>query len=178
MVTSLSLTKVKKRRKKRRKLRRSKVPEGVGHFVGVAVSETLPPVDFVSENGEVIFTCDQIVRGEEVLHLRDLIWHGSFLGDGAERGPDYMAEAFHVMCAGAGCAWRSAMVCLFFFTINMTFEIFTTVIVAYLASVGRGGSAGCWHAAWRPERCTPDVSIPGDRTRCRRRPQFSTLRRP
>ena len=59
--------------KKRRKLRRSKVPEGVGHFGGAAVSETLPPVDFVSENGEVIFTRDQIVRGEEVLHLRDLI---------------------------------------------------------------------------------------------------------
>ena len=46
---------------------------GIGYFGGVAVSETPPMVDFVSENGKVIFTRDQIVRGEEVLHLRDLI---------------------------------------------------------------------------------------------------------
>ena len=65
-------------------------------------------VDFVSENGKVICTFNQIVRGEQVLHLRGLVRHGSFLGDGAERGPDYVAEAFHVMCAGRGCEWRSA----------------------------------------------------------------------
>ena len=69
------------------------------YFGGVAVSETPPMVDFVNENGKVIFTHDQIVRGEGVFHLRGLMQHGSFLGDGAERGPDHTAEALHVMGA-------------------------------------------------------------------------------
>ena len=47
---------------------------GIGYFGGVAVSETPPMVDFVTENGRVVFTVDQIVRGEEVFHLHPHRW--------------------------------------------------------------------------------------------------------
>jgi nitric oxide reductase large subunit len=70
---------------------------GIGYFGGVAVSEIPPVVDFVTEKGDVIFRADQISHGEEIFYLRGLMSVGSFLGDGSERGPDYTAEALHVM---------------------------------------------------------------------------------
>merc|ERR1712000_658236 len=66
-------------------------------------------VDYVSENGRAIFTADMITRGEEVFHLRGLMSSGSFLGDGSERGPDYTAEALHVMAVGIVQHYQSQM---------------------------------------------------------------------
>ncbi len=54
----------------------------------------------MSKNGRTISTADVINRGEEVFHLRGLMQYGSFLGDGAERGPDYTAKALHVLAIG------------------------------------------------------------------------------
>ena len=38
---------------------------------------------------------EQIKHGQEVFHLRGLMGYGSFWGDGAERGPDFTADALH-----------------------------------------------------------------------------------
>ena len=55
-----------------------------------------PRVPFVSATtGQVVIPLDQLVRGQEVFHLRGLMSWGSFWGDGAERGPDFTAEALH-----------------------------------------------------------------------------------
>jgi nitric oxide reductase subunit B len=70
---------------------------GVGYFTGVAESEVPPLVDYVSETGEVIMSAPKIQHGEEIFHLRGLMSYGTFLGDGGERGPDYTAEALHIM---------------------------------------------------------------------------------
>ena len=70
---------------------------GVGYFGGVAHSEIPPLCDFEGPDGKVHVSADMIKHGEEVFHLRGLMSYGTFLGDGAERGPDYTAEALHIM---------------------------------------------------------------------------------
>ena len=50
------------------------------------------PDKVVSESGEVLFTGDQITRGQELFQARGLQEYGSVLGHGAYLGPDYTAE--------------------------------------------------------------------------------------
>jgi nitric oxide reductase subunit B len=54
-----------------------------------------PVVDFVSPTGQTVISADLINRGEEVFHLRGLMDWGTFMGDGAERGPDFTGDALH-----------------------------------------------------------------------------------
>jgi nitric oxide reductase subunit B len=55
-----------------------------------------PRVAFVSAStGKVVIPVEEILRGQEVFHVRGLMSWGSFWGDGAERGPDFTAEALH-----------------------------------------------------------------------------------
>ena len=55
-----------------------------------------PVVDFVSATtGETVMSAEQITHGKEVFHLKGLMSWGSFWGDGADRGPDFTAEALH-----------------------------------------------------------------------------------
>lgn len=57
-----------------------------------------PPVpDFRSVSGELIVSADDIKAGQQLFHIRGLMNYGSFWGDGAERGPDFTAEALHAM---------------------------------------------------------------------------------
>lgn len=68
---------------------------GVG-YLGMETYAGAPPVaDFVAPDGEVIVTTAEIERGKEIFHNRALMSYGSFWGDGAERGPDFTAEAMH-----------------------------------------------------------------------------------
>jgi len=65
-------------------------------YLGTATYSSAPPLtDFRAESGETVISRDQITRGEEVFHLRGLMSYGSFWGDGAERGPDFTADALH-----------------------------------------------------------------------------------
>lgn len=65
-------------------------------YMGDATYEGAPPVaDFRGPDGRVVISAEQISRGEEVFHLRGLMSYGSFWGDGAERGPDFTADALH-----------------------------------------------------------------------------------
>jgi len=65
-------------------------------YLGGATYMGAPPlVDYVSATGETVVTQKQIKRGQELFHLRGLMAWGSFWGDGAERGPDFTADALH-----------------------------------------------------------------------------------
>ena len=65
-------------------------------FLGRETYTGAPPlVKFVSSTGETIVSEEDIKRGKEVFHLRGLMGYGSFWGDGADRGPDFTADAMH-----------------------------------------------------------------------------------
>ncbi|OFV90385.1 MAG: nitric-oxide reductase [Acidobacteria bacterium RIFCSPLOWO2_12_FULL_65_11] len=65
--------------------------------LGVWTYQGAPPyVPFVSSStGQTVIPFEQIARGKEVWHLRGLMDWGSFWGDGADRGPDFTADALH-----------------------------------------------------------------------------------
>ncbi len=81
----------------------------IGHFLIVVVIGVVgliylgrvtytgapPNADFTSSAGETVISNQLVRRGEEVFHLRGLMSYGSFWGDGAERGPDFTADALH-----------------------------------------------------------------------------------
>ena len=65
-------------------------------YLGGATYTGAPPlVDYVSSTGQTVITQAQIKRGQELFHIRGLMSYGSFWGDGAERGPDFTADALH-----------------------------------------------------------------------------------
>jgi nitric oxide reductase subunit B len=65
-------------------------------YLGTETYTGAPPlVDYVSPTGEVVISRELIKKGQEVFHLRGLMNYGSFWGDGAERGPDFTADALH-----------------------------------------------------------------------------------
>ncbi|MDH3343439.1 MAG: cbb3-type cytochrome c oxidase subunit I, partial [Gammaproteobacteria bacterium] len=67
-------------------------------FMGEATYSGAPPVpDFKSADGDLIVSGKDIMAGQEIFHLRGIMNYGSFWGDGAERGPDFTAEALHAM---------------------------------------------------------------------------------
>jgi nitric oxide reductase subunit B len=65
-------------------------------YLGMETYTGSPPlVNYVNSAGEVVIPEDAIKRGKEIFHLRGLMSYGSFWGDGAERGPDFTADALH-----------------------------------------------------------------------------------
>ncbi|MGZ4510958.1 MAG: nitric-oxide reductase large subunit, partial [Mycobacterium sp.] len=56
-------------------------------------SASMPmPDKVVNESGQLLFTGDEITRGQELYQARGLMEYGSVLGHGAYLGPDYTAE--------------------------------------------------------------------------------------
>lgn len=56
-------------------------------------SASMPmPDKVVNESGQLLFTGDDITRGQELYQARGLMEYGSVLGHGAYLGPDYTAE--------------------------------------------------------------------------------------
>jgi len=70
-------------------------------FTGVALIgyETYyeaPPIpDYVDESGNVVFSHDDVLKGQETFQRLALMDYGSMFGDGANRGPDFTAQALH-----------------------------------------------------------------------------------
>lgn len=70
---------------------------GVG-MIGFQTYNDAPPMPaFVSEDGEALITKEAIIAGQIVFHKYALMEYGSFFGDGAQRGPDFTAEALHMI---------------------------------------------------------------------------------
>ena len=68
---------------------------GVG-MIGFQTYIDAPPMSgFKDANGQLVIDQKTIERGQEVFHKKALMEYGSFFGDGAQRGPDFTAEALH-----------------------------------------------------------------------------------
>ncbi len=68
---------------------------GVG-MIGVQTYIDAPPMSaFVDEKDNMIFDQKTIEKGQEVFHKYALMEYGSYFGDGAQRGPDFTADALH-----------------------------------------------------------------------------------
>ena len=68
---------------------------GVG-MIGYQTYHDAPPMSgFESPTGEVLISESSIVSGQIVFHKYALMEYGSMFGDGAQRGPDFTAEALH-----------------------------------------------------------------------------------
>lgn len=69
---------------------------GVGMIGYQTYFDAPPEAAFAKASGEVAMEKEAIIRGQEVFHKYALMEHGSFFGDGAQRGPDYTAEALNL----------------------------------------------------------------------------------
>ncbi|MBK8833061.1 MAG: cbb3-type cytochrome c oxidase subunit I [Saprospiraceae bacterium] len=68
---------------------------GVG-MIGFQTYNDAPPMaGFISDKGDVLITKESLVAGQIIFHKYALMEYGSFFGDGAQRGPDFTAEALH-----------------------------------------------------------------------------------
>jgi nitric oxide reductase subunit B len=69
---------------------------GVGMIGFQTYFDAPPEAAFVSPSGAVVMDKAAINRGQEVFHKYALMEYGSYFGDGAQRGPDFTAEALHL----------------------------------------------------------------------------------
>ena len=68
---------------------------GVG-LIGYETYYEAPPIpDFVNEAGDPVFTENEILEGQAIFQQLALMDFGSMFGDGANRGPDFTAQALH-----------------------------------------------------------------------------------
>jgi nitric oxide reductase subunit B len=69
-------------------------------FMGIRTYQDAPPLcNFVNENGKVIISRENILAGQEAFQKYALMDYGSMFGDGADRGPDFTADALHTVAA-------------------------------------------------------------------------------
>lgn len=65
-------------------------------MIGLHTYTEAPPIpNFTNQEGDPVFTHDDIMNGQKVFQRYALMEYGSMFGDGANRGPDYSAEALH-----------------------------------------------------------------------------------
>lgn len=70
---------------------------GVG-VIGFQTYVDAPPVaKFRDNTGKLVFDKTRVEQGQEVFHRYALMEYGSYFGDGAQRGPDFTAEALHLI---------------------------------------------------------------------------------
>jgi nitric oxide reductase subunit B len=70
---------------------------GVGMIGFQTYNDAPPTANFISEDGKPLITEQTIQKGQIVFHQYALMEYGSFFGDGAQRGPDFTAEALHLV---------------------------------------------------------------------------------
>lgn len=65
-------------------------------LIGYETYQEAPPIpDFVNENGQTIVGAKNILAGQALFQKYALMDYGSMFGDGANRGPDFTAQALH-----------------------------------------------------------------------------------
>lgn len=74
---------------------------GVGMIGFQAYNDAPPMTGFSTKDGNVLIDQSTIERGQIVFHKYALMEYGSFFGDGAQRGPDFTAEALHQITLSA-----------------------------------------------------------------------------
>ena len=65
-------------------------------MIGVHTYTEAPPLpNFITNSGKVIYSKADILKGQSGFQKYALMEYGSMFGDGADRGPDFTAEALH-----------------------------------------------------------------------------------
>jgi nitric oxide reductase subunit B len=65
-------------------------------MIGVHTYTEAPPIpNFISPAKEIIYSKEDILKGQAVFQKYALMEYGSMFGDGADRGPDFTADALH-----------------------------------------------------------------------------------
>ncbi|MBU9935341.1 MAG: cbb3-type cytochrome c oxidase subunit I [Ferruginibacter sp.] len=65
-------------------------------MIGIHTYTEAPPIpSYTSSKNKVIFSDEEVLKGQAVFQQYALMEYGSMFGDGANRGPDYTAEALH-----------------------------------------------------------------------------------
>lgn len=65
-------------------------------MIGIHTYSEAPPIPtYYSASKAVVFSKDDVLKGQEVFQKYALMEYGSMFGDGAYRGPDFTAEALH-----------------------------------------------------------------------------------
>lgn len=65
-------------------------------FMGVRTYQEAPPIpDFTDAGGRIVASKERILRGQAAFQRLNLMDYGSMFGDGANRGPDFSADALH-----------------------------------------------------------------------------------
>jgi len=65
-------------------------------MIGVHTYTEAPPIpSYVSSKNKTVFSKEDVLDGQAVFQKYALMEYGSMFGDGANRGPDYTAEALH-----------------------------------------------------------------------------------
>lgn len=65
-------------------------------MIGIHTYTEAPPIpSYVSSKNETVFSKEDVLDGQAVFQKYALMEYGSMFGDGANRGPDYTAEALH-----------------------------------------------------------------------------------
>jgi nitric oxide reductase subunit B len=71
-------------------------------YIGVRSYADAPPIaDFRTESGDVVVPARAVIEGQKLFFRYGLMDYGSFLGDGGMRGPDFSAEALHLVATYA-----------------------------------------------------------------------------
>ncbi len=79
-------------------------------MIGVHTYTEAPPIpSYVSEKNETVFTKDDILEGQAVFQKYALMKYGSMFGDGANRGPDFTAEALHQLSVNMNNYYQSQL---------------------------------------------------------------------
>lgn len=64
--------------------------------IGLHTYSEAPPIpDFIINDGTIAISKSEIIAGQQVFQQYALMEYGSMFGDGANRGPDFTAEALH-----------------------------------------------------------------------------------
>lgn len=65
-------------------------------LIGYETYYEAPPIpDYINDAGELIFSNEEILKGQATFQQKALMDFGSMFGDGANRGPDFTAQALH-----------------------------------------------------------------------------------
>lgn len=67
-------------------------------LIGYETYEEAPPIpNFVDEKGAVIVSHHDVLKGQAIFQKYALMEYGSMFGDGGNRGPDFTAQALHLI---------------------------------------------------------------------------------
>ena len=65
-------------------------------MIGIHTYTEAPPIpNYISTKNEIVFSKEDILKGQAVFQKYALMEYGTMFGDGALRGPDFTAEALH-----------------------------------------------------------------------------------